>query len=173
MADATMQSERDAAVHSWLANNGPATAREIAIALFGEVPGLTGRTRCYMIAYHHLRALEDAGAVKRERLLDPSVPRGHQADQWSHVPGAALPVRAQRGRPPSGKALRRQLSLDRWVVLHFTEAQQLALLGVLNDACADDPLDIELRALRATVRAAMPVHTLVGRKRYSDPPAAE
>jgi hypothetical protein len=155
MSVSTLQQQRDEAVHAWLLAHPGATAREIAVGVFGEVEGLTGRTKAYMIGYHTLIDLEGVGAVRRERF--------DGLDRWTAVEGAHLPERQVRGRPPSGKMPRRLQSLIPWVVVHLTEAQHLTLIGVLNDACADDPLDIELRELRATVRGAAAKHIPINR----------
>lgn len=132
------------AIHTALVEHGPCCVRELAVLVFGETPGETGRTPPYMLAYGGLRELENLGRVRRTRTvvaMHINTRAPVVLDLWE----------AQQGEPPRQRESAELAPARRLVLTH---RMHLVLLGVLNDACIDDPTDIEVRQLRNSVKAA-------------------
>lgn len=139
MAGSEIEHARTVAVLAYLNAHGPAPVTVIAEHLFGAEGDEVARGRAYQLAYNACRTLESQGAATRERVQNPHSP--HRRDEWSAVPGAEVRAVPER-RMPMYRTIRLR---ERWWEM---------LLGVLNDACIDDPSDIDLRKLRNIVKSA-------------------
>ncbi len=140
-------------VFDFLKSVEAATAREVAVAVFGEEAGITGRSKAYMRSYNWLRSLECDGAVTRVRVDLADGPRGCKVDYWSAVPDAVVEPRPMLTPPALWSERRPSKRPMEWRHIRLSERMWLTLLGVLNDACIDDPTDIALRKLRNVCKA--------------------